>query len=106
MREEPLYLYTAIMAGYARLGRFKDAFSVLGVLRQRRIRPNSATFSILQRCCLGRLDAAGDVRQLLRIMEQMGVAPDGPLGGFRPGFPTVFSWFSVGLGRSRLPPDS
>jgi len=73
---EPLYLYTAIMAGYSRLGRFRDTFSLLGVLRQRKIRLNAVTFSILQRCCLPRLDAATDVRQLLRIMELMGVAPE------------------------------
>lgn len=42
---------------------------------------NEVTFSILQRCCLPRLDAATDVRQLLRIMELMGVAPE-PLGRF------------------------
>lgn len=73
---EPLYLYTALMAGYSRLGRFQDTFSVLGILRQRKIRLSAVTFSILQRCCFSRLDAATDVRQLLRIMEQMGVTPE------------------------------
>lgn len=73
---EPLYLYTALMAGYSRLGRFRDTFSVLGILRQRKIRLSAVTFSILQRCCFSRLDAATDVRQLLRIMEQMGVTPE------------------------------
>lgn len=74
--QDPTKLYNVIMDGYTRLGRYKEAFSMLGVLRQRGLRPSHVTFGILQRCCLDRLSAASDVRQLLRIMEQISVEPE------------------------------
>ncbi|CAJ1401273.1 unnamed protein product [Effrenium voratum] len=76
LKYDPLYLYTALMAGYFRVGRFSDVFTMLGVMRQRGIRPNFVTFSILQKTCFARPNAAAEVRQLLRVMEQIRVDPE------------------------------
>ncbi|CAE7676975.1 Rf1, partial [Symbiodinium sp. CCMP2456] len=69
-------LYTALMAGYLRMGRLTEAFTVLGTMRQHGVRPSAVTFCILQQCCFARMDPSADVRQLLRIMEQIGVPPE------------------------------
>ncbi|CAE7454387.1 EMB2745 [Symbiodinium natans] len=70
------FLYTALMAGYLRIGRVNEIFSILGAMRQHGLRPGPVIFSILQKCCHARLDPASDIRQLLRIMEQIGVPPE------------------------------
>eukprot|EP00930_Biecheleria_cincta_P031911 TRINITY_DN22127_c0_g2_i1.p1 TRINITY_DN22127_c0_g2~~TRINITY_DN22127_c0_g2_i1.p1 ORF type:complete len:1112 (-),score=193.73 TRINITY_DN22127_c0_g2_i1:53-3322(-) len=67
------YLYATLMAGYARLGRFKESFTLLGAMGLRGIRPSAFTFQILQHMCRLNIDSVREVRQLLRLMEQFGV---------------------------------
>jgi len=70
------YAYTAFMAAYARMNRMKDCFAFLGTLRARRIVPDPAAFHVLMNLCLVNSPyATQEVRQLLRMMQQVGVEP-------------------------------
>ena len=69
------YLYATLMAGYRRLGRLQDCFTIFGVVQQHAVQPNAIVFAILQQACWGHLDATGEVRQILRLMEDMNVEP-------------------------------
>ncbi|CAE8650169.1 unnamed protein product [Polarella glacialis] len=73
---DPSYLYNTMMAGYARVGRLEDSFTILGSMRQAGIRPGPVTFQIMQHACRFHADAAQEIRQLLRVMDQMGVEPE------------------------------
>jgi len=69
-------LYNTMMSGYTKLGMLKDAFSVLGCLRARSIKPDSYTFQILMHACMQYSPyGVQECRQLLRVMQQMGVEP-------------------------------
>eukprot|EP00438_Fugacium_kawagutii_P028979 Skav210540 [mRNA] locus=scaffold3045:417603:422174:- [translate_table: standard] len=70
------YFYTTLMAGYRRLGRKQDCFTLLGVMQQHAVLPSATVFSVLQQACWGHLDATGEVRQILRLMEDMNVPPE------------------------------
>lgn len=70
------YFYTTLMAGYRRLGRKQDCFTLLGVMQQHAVLPSATVFSVLQQACWGHLDATGEVRQILRLMEDMNVQPE------------------------------
>eukprot|EP00931_Biecheleriopsis_adriatica_P073504 TRINITY_DN47773_c0_g1_i1.p1 TRINITY_DN47773_c0_g1~~TRINITY_DN47773_c0_g1_i1.p1 ORF type:complete len:1091 (-),score=226.73 TRINITY_DN47773_c0_g1_i1:69-3233(-) len=74
-RHDLSFFYNTLMAGYTRQGNLREAFTVLGCMRQRGIRPSAITFHILQHACRFRLDAATEVRQLLRLMEQLDIDP-------------------------------
>ena len=63
------------MAAYRRLGRLQDCLTVLGLMRQHGVRPSDISFGIIQQACRGHLDATAEVRQVLRLMEDMKVAP-------------------------------
>ena len=70
------YLYATLMAGYRRLGRVQDCFTIFGVVQQHAVQPSAIVFAILQQACWGHLDATGEVRQILRLMEDMNVQPE------------------------------
>ena len=63
------------MAGYRRLGRLQDCFTLLGVVQQHAVKPDNVFFAILQQACWNHLDATGEVRQILRLMEDLEVPP-------------------------------
>ena len=44
-------------------------------MRQHGVRPSDISFGIIQQACRGHLDATAEVRQVLRLMEDMEVAP-------------------------------
>eukprot|EP00434_Breviolum_minutum_P020963 symbB.v1.2.018493.t1/scaffold1477.1/size133841/7 len=69
------YLYATLMAGYRRLARLQDCFTLFGVMQQHAGQPNQVVFAILQQACWGHLDATSEVRQILRLMEDMQVQP-------------------------------
>lgn len=70
------YLYATLMAGYRRLGCVQDCFTIFGVVQQHAVQPSAIVFAILQQACWGHLDATGEVRQILRLMEDMNVQPE------------------------------
>lgn len=72
----PSALYNTLMSGYVKVGRLKDSFSLLGCMRRRGIKPDPYTFQILMHGCM-RLSPYGtqECRQLLRVMQLMGVEP-------------------------------
>jgi len=69
-------LYNTLMSGYVKLKLLKDAFSILGCMRRRGIRPDVYSFHILMLACLKQsLYGTQECRQLIHVMEQMGIQP-------------------------------
>eukprot|EP00439_Symbiodinium_sp_Y106_P053143 s1271_g7.t1 len=75
-RYQRVGLYNTLLAAYRSMGRLRDGFAILGVMQQHGIQPTSVSFGILQQACWGHPDAAIEIRQLLRLMEVMGVSPE------------------------------
>jgi len=71
-----LMTYNALMAAYIKEGRMKEAFSLLGPLRWRGIRPNHYTFHILMTGCLqSGPSGLQQCRHLMRFMTRLQLQP-------------------------------
>mmetsp|Transcript_44716 Transcript_44716/g.103391 ORF Transcript_44716/g.103391 Transcript_44716/m.103391 type:complete len:1099 (+) Transcript_44716:72-3368(+) len=69
-------MYADLITGYAHCGRLQDAFSVLGMLRMRGLKPSSYCFLQLMRACMKwSSQGLAECRTLLRMMVQAGVKP-------------------------------
>lgn len=74
--EKCVYLYNVLMGGYLKARRLKDMYALVGTLRWRDMRPNFVSFVLLMTASMERSSyGTQECRQILRIMQQMGVSP-------------------------------